>query len=355
VTLSPGATVGILGGGQLGRMLAMAAHRLGLHAHVFAQDCREPAVQATDRVTLAPFEDGAALDAFAAAVDVVTLEFENVPVPAVRRLAAHVPVRPGARVLEVAQDRLLEKRFARSLGLETAPFMAYGGPDDTPELAEFAFPARLKTRRLGYDGKGQVRVERADAVAAAWSALGSVPCILETELRFRRELSVLVARRPSGELQTFPLVENTHADGILRETRAPAKVDPAMAAAGLDVATRLAQGLDLEGLLAVELFETADGTLAVNELAPRPHNSGHWTLDACAVDQFEQALRAVCDWPLAPPRVLVPARMVNLIGDDANDWRRWLATPGACLHLYGKHEVRAGRKMGHVTVLDDRR
>ena len=352
MSLAPGATLGILGGGQLGRMLAMAAHRLGLRVHVFAQEAGEPAVQVTDRATLAAFDDAQALAAFAASVDVVTLEFENVPVASVEALAARVPVRPGAGVLAVAQDRLREKRFAHSLGLETAPFVAYAGPADAPELDRLAFPARVKTRRLGYDGKGQRRVLAAAEVAAAWEGMGRVPCVVESELTFRRELSVLVARRPSGASATFPLAENRHADGILRETLAPAAVDAATAAAAHDLAVRIAAGLGLEGLLAVELFETEPGALVVNELAPRPHNSGHWTLDGCSVDQFEQAVRAVCDWPLAQPRALVDTRMRNLLGDDVDAWPSWLAHPHARLHLYGKAEARPGRKMGHVTVLD---
>ncbi len=350
--LEPGATLGILGGGQLGRMLAMAAHRLGLHVHVFAQADDEPAVQVTSRRTLAPFDDARALDAFAAAVDLVTLEFENVPAWSVERLAARVPVRPGAGVLAVAQDRLREKRFAASLGLRTAPFVAYAGTADGAALDGLRFPARIKTRRLGYDGKGQTRILAADEADAAWRAMGGVPCVVESEVAFTRELSVLVARRPSGQVATFPLVENRHDDGILRETLAPAAASPALTAAGVELAGTVAEGLRLEGLLAVELFETTDGELLVNEFAPRPHNSGHWTLDACTVDQFEQAVRAVCDWPLAPAHATARARMVNLLGADGADWASWLAESHAHLHLYGKAEIRAGRKMGHVTLVD---
>ena len=344
----PGAVLGILGGGQLGRMLAIAAHRLGLRVHVFAQAASEPAVQVTDRHTLAAFDDAAALDAFAAAVDVVTLEFENVPVAAVERLAARVPVRPGAGVLAVTQDRLAEKRFAREIGLSTAPFAAYEGTvgDDFP------FPARLKTRRLGYDGKGQARVEDAAAAAAAWRAMGQPPAILEGEVAFTRELSVLVARTPSGDVRAFPPAENRHEEGILRETLAPAVITPDQRSAAEAIAGRLAAALGLEGLLAVELFEAADGALRVNELAPRPHNSGHWTLEACLPDQFEQAVRAACGWALGTPRVLARARMRNILGDEVDAWSRWLASPNLRLHLYGKAEARPGRKMGHVTELE---
>jgi 5-(carboxyamino)imidazole ribonucleotide synthase len=352
VKLAPGATLGILGGGQLGRMLAMAAHRLGLRVHVFAQSADEPAVQVTDRATLAPFEDEAALVRFSAAVDVVTLEFENVPVASVEALQRHVSVRPGAGVLAVAQDRLLEKRFAASVGLATVPYAAYAGPDDAAVLETLRFPARVKTRRLGYDGKGQVRVTGAGDVEAAWRAMGAVPCVVETEIAFRRELSVLVARRPSGGIAIFPLTENRHEEGILRESVAPAVVDRDLARRAEALGEAVASGLALEGLLAIELFEAPDGTLLVNEMAPRPHNSGHWTLDGCSVDQFEQAVRAVCDWPLVPARATARTRMINLLGDDVEAWAIWLDRPEARLHLYGKGEVRAGRKMGHVTLVE---
>ncbi|TVQ36135.1 MAG: 5-(carboxyamino)imidazole ribonucleotide synthase [Geminicoccaceae bacterium] len=352
-TLAPGAVLGILGGGQLGRMLALAAFRLGLRVHVFAQAANEPAVQVTDRATLAPFDDQRALDAFAASVDVVTLEFENVPVASVRHLAERVPVRPGADLLAIAQDRLAEKRFARSIGLETAPFAAYDGGADGSNLAELSFPCRVKTRRLGYDGKGQIRVSNRAEVAAAFAALGGVPCIVESEVAFRRELSVLVARRPSGAVAVFPLAENRHADGILRESFAPAAASPDLVAQAETLALAVARGVELAGLLAIELFETLDGRLLINEFAPRPHNSGHWTLDGCSVDQFEQAVRAVCDWPLTPARALAPCRMINLLGDDVDAWPAWLAKPSARLHLYGKEEARSGRKMGHVTLVGD--
>jgi 5-(carboxyamino)imidazole ribonucleotide synthase len=348
--LAPGATLGILGGGQLGRMLAHAAHRLGLAVHVFAETADEPALAVTARSTCAAFDDTAALDAFARAVDVVTLEFENVPTTALERLAATTPVRPGAGVLAVSQDRLAEKRLARELGLETAPFAAVAA--DGALEASVPFPARLKTRRLGYDGKGQIVVPDAAGLAEAVAALGRVPTILEGEVAFARELSILIARAPSGAVATFPLVENRHESGILAETLAPAEASAATAERARRIASTLAEALGLEGLLAVELFETADGRLLVNELAPRPHNSGHWTLDACLPDQFEQTVRAVCDWPLTTPRPLARARMVNLLGHDADGWRGWLEQPSARLHLYGKAEVREGRKMGHVTVVE---
>ncbi|MEO1089032.1 MAG: 5-(carboxyamino)imidazole ribonucleotide synthase [Pseudomonadota bacterium] len=353
MSLRPGDTLGILGGGQLGRMLAMAAHRLGLRAHVFAQQADEPAVQVTNQATLAPFDDPAALDRFAAVTDVVTLEFENVPLETVRRLATQVPVRPGADVLAVAQDRLEEKRFADGLGIATAPHVALDGPTDLDRCRELRFPARLKTRRLGYDGHGQRRVLAAGDVERAWIELGRAPAIVETEVVFRRELSVIVARRPAGALVILPLAENRHADGILVETVAPASATEALVDDARGLARRLAFGLDLEGLLAVELFETTDGALLLNELAPRPHNSGHWTLDACWPDQFELAVRAAADWPLPQPHATARARMVNLLGADAERWPVWLERSDAHLHLYGKLEQRPGRKMGHVTVVDE--
>ncbi|MFP4270099.1 MAG: 5-(carboxyamino)imidazole ribonucleotide synthase [Alphaproteobacteria bacterium] len=351
--LQPGARLGILGGGQLGRMLAAAAYRLGLRVHVFAETAGEPALAVTARSTCASFADEAALDAFAGGCDVVTLEFENVPTAALERIAATTPVRPGAGVLAVSQDRLAEKRLARALGLETAPFAAVDAAGAlAADAREVPFPARLKTRRLGYDGKGQVPVATAAGLAEAVAALGGVPAILEGEVAFARELSILVARSPSGMVETFPLAENRHADGILAETLAPATASAAIEGRAREIAVALADALGLEGLLAVELFETADGRLLVNELAPRPHNSGHWTLDACLPDQFEQAVRAVCDWPLGRARPLARARMINLLGRDVDGWANWLARPGARLHLYGKAEVRAGRKLGHVTVLE---
>ncbi len=348
--LTPGATLGVLGGGQLGRMLALAAFRLGLRVHVYAEDATEPALQVTARGTVAAFDDNDALDAFAAAVNVVTLEFENVPKATVERLARKVPVRPGAAVLAVTQDRLHEKRLALELGFETAPFVALEGGALPRELVPF--PARLKLRRLGYDGKGQVRVADRAALEEAWRSLGGLPAILESEIAFRRELSVLVAGRPQGEVVCFPPAENHHVDGILSETRAPAAIAPETASRATAIAERLADALALEGLLAVELFEAEDGTLLINELAPRPHNSGHWTIEGCLPDQFEQTIRAVCDWPLGRPRAIARCRMVNLLGDAVLDTERWLREPGARLHLYGKEERRPGRKLGHATVVE---
>ncbi len=351
VIVQPGATIGILGGGQLGRMLAIAAYRLGLRVHVYAESPDEPALAVTNAATIAAFADEAALARFADAVDIVTLEFENVPAASLAFLEERVPVRPGARVLAVTQDRLAEKRLAAELGVGTAPFATF---DATTAGDGLSFPARLKARRLGYDGKGQARVRDRREAAQAWAAMGSPPAILESEVAFRRELSVIVARSPSGAIEMFPPVENHHEGGVLRETLAPAALAPAQAEAALAIARRFADALALEGLLAIELFEMVDGTMLVNELAPRPHNSGHWTLEGCLPDQFEQAVRAICDWPLPQPCVLTAARMVNLLGEEVDDWQEWLGRPGARLHLYGKAERRSGRKMGHVTMAERR-
>jgi 5-(carboxyamino)imidazole ribonucleotide synthase len=354
--IAPGGTIGILGGGQLGRMTAMAAARLGYRSVILAPDAEAPAADVAGHHLQAAYDDPTALAELIDRVDVVTLEWENVPVAALERLALACPVRPGAAVLEVTQDRLAEKRFLEGLGMPTAPFIPV---DDAAgletALAAIGPHAILKTRRLGYDGKGQVRLgpgsAPAAAPAAAMAALHGAPAILEGLVTFERELSVITARRPSGEMRSFPPVENRHAAQILIETIVPAELPEAIAGEAVAMAERIARALDLEGLLAVEMFLAADGRLLVNELAPRPHNSGHWSLDACAVSQFEQLVRAICDLPLGEPTPTSPCTMQNLIGDAVDAWPAILAEPGARLHLYGKREVRPGRKMGHVTRL----
>ncbi len=354
--LMPGATIGILGGGQLGRMIALAAEAMGYRCHVFCQDSDDPAAQVCAAATVAPFDDGDALDAFAAAIDIATLEFENLPVAAVERIARTVPVRPGAAVLTVAQDRMREKNFATGIGVGTAPYAAI--PDATAlesAVARIGTPAILKTCRLGYDGKGQVRIEAGTDLAGAWTESGAGPAtggaILEGFVAFEREVSVIVARGTDGATAAFVPVENRHANHILSETIAPAVLAPSVAGAAVDMATRLAEALDIVGLLAVEMFVTADGAVLMNEMAPRPHNSGHWTIDACVTSQFTQLVRAVCGLPLGDPARHADARMLNLLGDTSADWPGWFADPAAHLHLYGKREARAGRKMGHVTWL----
>ncbi len=351
-TLGPGATVGILGDGQLGRMLALAAARLGLRTHVFGQETDSPAAQVATVATLAAYDDLAALDRFAAEVDVVTLEFENIPTATLDHLAPQVPTRPGAHVLRVTQDRLLEKDFVTASGGTTAGYRAVDSLADLQAaLGALGLPAVLKTRRFGYDGKGQVKISNLDEAAAAWARLGPAPCILEAWVPFERELSVIVARGPDGRLASYVPVENRHEHHILSLTLAPAAIAPDVAATATGIAEAIATRLDVTGLLAVEMFLTADNSVIVNELAPRTHNSGHWTIEGAVTSQFEQQLRAVCGLALGSPAVIAPAEMRNLIGDDAHDWPKYLADPRAKLHLYGKAEARPGRKMGHVTWL----
>ncbi|WP_366657113.1 5-(carboxyamino)imidazole ribonucleotide synthase [Fodinicurvata sp. EGI_FJ10296] len=347
--IPPGSTIGILGGGQLGRMSALAAAELGYRVHIFAPDARSPAARVSDAETVADFGDRDALSGFADAVDVVTLEFENVPADAVSHLAELVAVRPGASVLGVCQDRVAEKLFAAGHGIATARFAAIDGPEDLAQAAASEFPAILKTRRDGYDGKGQVRVNAAGELSDAWAALDRRPAILESAVAFRRELSVIAARNSNGDIAVFPLAENRHSGGILVRSLAPAEADPVIAERAAEIGRTLAEQLDVVGLLAVELFETANGELLMNEMAPRPHNSGHWTQDACRTSQFEQHIRAVCGLPLGSIAATGRAVMDNLIGEAAGDWPAILSDPEARLHLYDKGEARPGRKMGHVT------
>jgi len=357
--LSPGDTVGILGGGQLGRMLALGAARLGLKTHIFCPDIDSPAFDVSAAKTVAVYEDEAALRAFAGAVDVVTYEFENVPARTAEVLVALRPVRPGPAALAVSQDRLTEKDFVTRLGIPTAPYRAV---EDAGALAravgELGRPAILKTRRFGYDGKGQVTIREGSDLGAIFRSLGGGPCILEGVVPFVKEVSVIAARGLDGAFAAYDVTENVHANHILSVSRAPANIDPACAAAAIAVAEKIAAALDYVGVLAVELFVTeepdGDGrlvqTIRVNETAPRVHNSGHWTLDGAICSQFEQHIRAIAGWPLGTTqRHGAAVEMRNLIGDDVNAYADLLAEPGACLHLYGKAEARAGRKMGHVT------
>ncbi|MCA8927970.1 MAG: 5-(carboxyamino)imidazole ribonucleotide synthase [Alphaproteobacteria bacterium] len=349
--IAPGATIGVLGGGQLGRMFALAAARLGYRVHVFAPEADNPTEQVCAAATHAGYDDTAALKAFAAACDVVTYEFENVPVDAAETIAATTPVRPAPDWLRVAQDRRREKAFVQAAGAEVAAYKAIATAADLTQPG-LSFPGILKTAQSGYDGKGQVRVADASDLPAAWESLGRVPCVLEAVVPFERELSVIVARGADGRVQCFPPVENRHENHILAETIAPAPVADSVAAKAVALAESIARHGDLVGLVAVEMFLLPDGGLLVNELAPRPHNSGHWSMDACQTDQFEQCVRAVCGLPLGGTAVLAPARMRNLLGDAVDDWARYLADPTAHLHLYGKGEARPGRKMGHVNFVD---
>jgi 5-(carboxyamino)imidazole ribonucleotide synthase len=357
-SFAPGAVLGILGGGQLGRMTALAAAELGFRAHVFTPEADSPAAQVCARATVAPYTDEAALRAFASAVDVVTFEFENVPFEAIAGIESLVPVRPKPDVLRVCQDRLLEKSFVWDQGVATAPF----APVTDRASLEAAFqtlgrPAVFKTRRHGYDGKGQVRIPAGDddafwrAVDEALGIAASVPSIVEAFVDFACELSVIVARGVTGETAVYDVVENEHVHGILDRTIAPARIPSGLAQEAQRMALVLAEALDLVGLLAVEMFRTRDDQLLVNELAPRPHNSGHWTIDACLTSQFEQHVRAVAGLPLGETRRLANAEMRNLIGPDVERWRELVTDPAVKVHLYGKTEVRPGRKMGHVTRL----
>ena len=350
--IPPGATIGILGGGQLGRMIALAAAELGYRCHVYCPEPESPAADVAAVATVAAYDDRAALDAFARAVDVVTLEFENIPVATVEHLAKQVAVRPGADALRITQDRLLEKDFVRASGGGTADYRAVGSRSElAAALAALGTPAILKTRRFGYDGKGQTRIASLTDADAAWNAIGSAPCILEAFVPFALEVSVIVARAPDGTVAAFVPVENRHKAGILDVTIAPAPIAPATMLAAEALARRLAERLGIVGMLAVEMFVTRDGAVLVNELAPRVHNSGHWTIEACVTSQFEQNVRAVCGLPLGSPARHSNAVMRNLIGADVERWADFVRQPDTKLHLYGKRETRAGRTMGHVTRL----
>lgn len=349
--LAPGSTIGLLGGGQLGRMMAMAGARMGYRTHVFSDLQQTPASEVAAATTVAPFADRGALERFADAVDVVTFEFENVPLSAAEIVAEHVPVRPGPNVLAVAQDRLAEKDFLSSAGLRLAPYRGIVAEDSVRDAVEVGFPAILKTRHQGYDGKGQVRVDNADELFEAWGRLGKVACVLERWLEFVTEISVIVARAKNGEEAIYEPVENHHADGILRTSRVPASIAKVTADAAVAAAREVVRRLDCVGVLAVEMFVLSDGTIAVNEIAPRPHNSGHWTIDAAETSQFEQQVRVCCGLPLGSVARTRDAIMANLIGADVEHWRHYIGDRASRLHLYGKATSRPGRKMGHVTRL----
>ncbi|MCJ8144682.1 5-(carboxyamino)imidazole ribonucleotide synthase [Ancylobacter sp. A5.8] len=351
--LKPGSTLGILGGGQLARMIALAAAPLGLKTHIHAPEDGSPAFDVASAHTRAAYEDFEALERFAAAVDVVTYEFENVPVATAEFLAARVPVHPGASALGITQDRLAEKSFIARLGIEVAPFAAVDDEASLTEaLAEIGRPAVLKTRRFGYDGKGQVMIREGDDAAAAFAAIGGHPAILEGFVPFIREVSVVAARTEDGRFAAYEVTQNEHRHHILYRSTVPAEVTPAVAAVSHEIARRIGEALGYVGVFAVEMFlVVVDGTqgVIVNEIAPRVHNSGHWTLDGAVTSQFEQHVRAVAGWPLGAVERLGHVEMTNLIGDEAESWHEVLAEPGAHLHLYGKAEARPGRKMGHVT------
>ncbi len=356
----PLSTIGILGGGQLGRMTAMAAARLGYKCHIFCPETDAPALKVAATHTQGDFSDKAALRRFAEAVDVITLEWENVPTETLDFLAALKPTRPNANVLRIAQHRVAEKEFARTNGIGTADFKAIGSLDDLRKsLDVFPLPAVLKSTRMGYDGKGQAKISTIAEAEAAWQAMGADAGILEAFVPFEREISVVVARGADGKMAAYPAAENIHRDHILFETRYPARISPEVEAEAQAVARKLAEKLDAVGLLAVEMFvlsqpDKQGRMVLMNEIAPRPHNSGHWTIDACRCSQFEQLVRAVCGLPLGDPTPHSKAVMRNLLGDEAAAWPSLLQDPSACLHLYGKTESRKGRKMGHVTYIGDK-
>ena len=350
--VAPGGTIGIVGGGQLGRMTALAAAELGYRCHVFCPESDSPAEQVAARATVAPYDDRAALLAFAGNVDVITYEFENLPTEAFAAMGAVTPVRPHWRCLETTQHRGSEKDFVNSQGIATAPYRVVGDVAALDAaLQAIGRPAVLKTARMGYDGKGQVMIGAGGDPARAWDEMGGDEGIVEGFVDFEREVSAIVARGLDGTTAAFDVVENRHEHHILATSVAPAPIPPALARAAQDIAVKLAGALDLVGVLAVELFVTTDRCLLVNELAARPHNSGHWTIDACHASQFEQFVRAVCGLPLGDPTRHSDAVMTNLLGGAIDGWSEILADPSAHLHLYGKAETRPGRKMGHVTRL----
>jgi 5-(carboxyamino)imidazole ribonucleotide synthase len=353
VKLKPGDTIGILGGGQLGRMLAMAAARLGLRCQIFSPDPDSPAFDVVLNATCAEYADVEALELFANDVDVITYEFENVPASAALVLSARRPVLPNRKILETTQDRLAEKDFVTRLGIGTADYADVSTVASLREaIARIGLPAVIKTRRFGYDGKGQAIIRPGDDVARIWTELGTKSAILEAFIAFEREISVIAARSADGTVECFDVTENEHRDHILKTSRAPAAIPETLAEEARAIAGKIATALDYVGVLAVEMFVLANGTgpkVLVNEIAPRVHNSGHWTLDGASVSQFEQHIRAIAGWPLAKPVRHGPVTMTNLIGDEVRLYEQWLTVPGATVHLYGKGQPRPGRKMGHVT------
>lgn len=352
-TIAPGSTIGILGGGQLGRMIAIAAAQLGYRTHIYAPETSGPAADVSPRWTQGAYEDAAALAAFADSVDVVTYEFENIDPQAIEVLATHGLVRPGAQALRVAQDRLAEKRFVCDLGGLTAPFASVESLDELEQaVATIGSRAILKTNRMGYDGKGQARLNEPGDAVGAWNAIGRQSAILEGFVTFEEEFSVILVRGADGEVRFWDSAANVHVDGILATSIVPAgarieaQVDAARA-----LARQVADALGYVGVATLEFFASADGPV-FNEMAPRVHNSGHWTIEGALTSQFENHVRAICGLPLGDTRLAAAkVEMRNLIGEEANDWQAILSDPANHLHLYGKHEARPGRKMGHVTRL----
>jgi len=353
----PDAMLGMLGGGQLGRMFTLAAHSMGYRVTVLDPDPLSPAGAIADVHLKAAYQDVEALQQLADTCEAVTTEFENVPADSLRWLARHCAVRPAGDAVAIAQDRAKEKNFVRACGIEVAPFAVIEQAADLDRADAKLFPGILKRARFGYDGKGQARVADVAAAKQAFADMGGESCVLEQRIDLACEISAVVARGADGQGRAFPVAENRHRLGILDVSIVPARVSPALAQRAADWALKIAEQLDYCGVLAVEFFVTRSGELLVNEMAPRPHNSGHYTIDACVTSQFEQQVRTLCGLPLGDTRLLSPVVMVNLLGEawqrGTPHWERVLAMPEARLHLYGKHEARAGRKMGHYCVLGE--
>ena len=349
--LKTGATIGILGGGQLGRMLAVAAARLGFRTHIFEPGANPPAGDVAHALTTAGYDDVDALTAFAKSVDIVTFEFENIPTDALDVIENITPIRPNREALRTSQDRLVEKQFLEGLGLTVAPFADIANAADLDAaMTTIGAPSILKTRRFGYDGKGQSRLRSADDAAGALADMAGNPAVLEGFVNFTAEVSVIAARSPSGEVACFDPGENVHRDGILHTTTVPARLSAAQRMDAVLLAAKILNALDYVGVLGVELFVTRQGFI-VNEIAPRVHNSGHWTQNGCAVDQFEQHIRAVAGWPLGDGSRYADVVMENLIGDDMDRVPELAKQRDTALHLYGKADVKPGRKMGHVNIV----
>lgn len=358
--IGPGKAIGVLGGGQLGRMFAQAAQSMGYRVHVYEQSGPSPAGAVADRETVAPFDDAAALEAFARTVDVVTYEFENIPAEPLEAVARIVPVRPSPAVLSICQNRWREKAWLKANGFPHVAYEEALDGDVAPAVERLGLPCVVKTADFGYDGKGQMRISGRDDLARAAAIFRARRCVVERWVDFEKEISVICARTGEGETRAFPAAENLHESHILDVSIVPARVPREVEQAAAALAAAIAGRLGVVGLVTVEMFLCRGGGLVVNELAPRPHNSGHWTLDACETSQFEQQVRAVCGLPLGPCGLRSPAVMVNILGDawawaggavaGEPDWSRVLREPAARLHLYGKPEPRPGRKMGHFTV-----
>ena len=359
--LAPGATIGILGGGQLGRMLCVASANLGFNTHIFCDQKNQPAEQLATRTTIAPYDDLDALKAFSNDVDVATFEFENIPTEALEYISSHTRLAPGSNALKATRDRLVEKEFIQSLGIPVAPFIDIkpGVEPDFDEIAnKIKYPAILKTRRFGYDGKGQIKCENAGDLANAIQAFNGAPAILEEMIRFERELSTIATREENGKIQFYDLTENVHEGGILQTSTVPANADPNTTMAAQTFARAISDELEYVGTFAIEYFycgENENLMLIVNEIAPRVHNSGHWTLDASHTSQFENHIRAIARWPLGSTIRHSNAVMTNLIGDDLLKWPELVQTPENAVHIYGKEEIRNGRKMAHVTHLSSKK